>query len=106
MECLQLLHCCSFGSEHQPKGCGFEPLPVHISLWPRILQTGLHIINHVIHVVGGSSMIGFALIIAESEQDMLEIKSWALGWHTSTLTTELQEVRKQFVREILGPSNY
>ena len=49
---------------------------------------------HVVHenVVGGNSMIGFPLGIAVSERDMLEIEPGPLGWHTSALTNELQEV--------------
>ena len=37
-------------------------------------------------------MIGFPLVIADSEPDMPKIEPGPLGWHTSTLTTELQEV--------------
>ena len=52
-------------------------------------------INHVVHknVVGGSSMIWFPLVIAVSERHMPGIKPGSLGWHTSTLTNEQQEVR-------------
>ena len=44
------------------------------------------------NMVDGSSMIGFPLVIADSEQDMPGIKPGPLGWHTRALTTELQEV--------------
>ena len=44
-------------------------------------------------MVDGSSMIGFPLVIAGSERDMPGIEPGPLGWQTSTLTTELQEVR-------------
>ena len=51
--------------------------------------------KHVVHenVVGGRSMIRFPLVIAVSKRDMPGIKPWPLGWHTSALTNELQEVR-------------
>ena len=53
--------------------------------------------DNVVHenVVGGSSMIGFPLVIAFSERDMPGIEPGPLGWHTSTLTNELQEVRQK-----------
>ena len=53
--------------------------------------------KHVVHknVVGGSSMIGFPLVIAVSERDMPGIEPGPLGWHTSALTNELQEVRQK-----------
>ena len=38
-------------------------------------------------------MIWFSLVIADYEQDMPGIKPGPLGWHTSALITELQEVR-------------
>ena len=44
-------------------------------------------------MVGGSSIIWvFPLVIADSEWDMQGIEPGPLGWHTSTLTTELQEL--------------
>ena len=48
--------------------------------------------KHVVHenVQDGSSMIGFPLIIADSERDMPGIKPEPLGWQTSALTTELR----------------
>ena len=46
------------------------------------------------NMVGGSSMIGFPLVIAVSERDMPGIEPGPLGWHTSALTNELQEVRQ------------
>ena len=53
--------------------------------------------KHVVHenVVGGSSMIGFRLVIAVSEWDMPGIEPRPLGWHTSALTNEgeLAEVK-------------
>ena len=51
--------------------------------------------KHVVHenVVGGSSMIRFPLVIAVSERDMPGIEPGPLGWHTSALTNELQDVR-------------
>ena len=51
------------------------------------------------NVVDGSSMVGFPLVKADSEQDMPGIEHWPLGWHSTALTTELQEVRK-FVNQI------
>ena len=39
--------------------------------------------------VGGSSMIGYPLVIADSKRDMPGIEHGLLGWHTSALTTEL-----------------
>ena len=54
--------------------------------------------NHnVVHEyeVDGSSMIGFPLVIADSEQDMPGIKPGPpplISQHTSALTTEIQEV--------------
>ena len=49
---------------------------------------------HLVHenVVGGNSMIRFRLVIAVSERDMPGIEPGPLGWHTSALTNELQEV--------------
>ena len=44
---------------------------------------------------GCSSVIGFPLVIADSERDMQGIEHEPLGWHTSTLTFVLQEVRWQ-----------
>ena len=54
--------------------------------------------KQVVHenVEDGSNMIGFPFVIADSEQDMPEIKSKPIGWHTSALTSELQEVREMF----------
>ena len=51
---------------------------------------------HVVHKngVGDSSMVWFRLVIHVSERDMPEIEPGPLGWHTSTLTNELQEVRQ------------
>ena len=37
--------------------------------------------------------ISFPLVIADSEQDITGIEPEPLGWHTSTLTNELHEVR-------------
>ena len=37
-------------------------------------------------------MIWFPLVIAVSEQDMSGIKPGPLGWYTSNVTNELQEV--------------
>ena len=37
-------------------------------------------------------MIGFPLVISVSERDMPGIEPGPLGWHTSALTNELQEV--------------
>ena len=42
-------------------------------------------------MLGGSSMIGFPLVIAVSERDMPGIEPGVLGWHTSVLTNELLE---------------
>ena len=36
-------------------------------------------------------MIGLPLVIADSERDMPGIELGPLGWHASTLTTDLQE---------------
>ena len=43
---------------------------------------------HVVQakVVGGSSLIGFPLVIADSEQIILGMEYGPLGWHTSALT--------------------
>ena len=51
--------------------------------------------KHVVHenVVGGSTMIWFPLLIAVSKGDMQGIEPGPLGWHTSDLANELQEVR-------------
>ena len=51
--------------------------------------------KHVVHknVVGGSSLIRFPLVKAVSERDMPGIEPGPLGWQTSTLTNELQEIR-------------
>ena len=38
-------------------------------------------------------MIEFPLVIAVSERDMPGVEPGPLGWHTSTLTNELQDVR-------------
>ena len=45
-------------------------------------------------MVGGSSVIGFPLVIAVYEWDMQRIKPGPQGWHTSALTNELIEMRK------------
>ena len=52
--------------------------------------------KHVVHenVVSGSSMIGFPLVIAVSDQDMPGMEPGPPGWHTSALTNELQEIRQ------------
>ena len=39
-------------------------------------------------------MLAFPVVTADSEQDMPGIEPGPLGWHTSTLTTELQQVRQ------------
>ena len=44
------------------------------------------------NVVGGTSIIGFPLVIAVSEQDIPGIEPGKLRWQTSALTNELQEV--------------
>ena len=51
--------------------------------------------KYVVHknVVGGSSMIKFPLVIAVSERDMNQTRA-SIGWHTSALINELQEVTK------------
>ena len=38
--------------------------------------------------------LGFPLVIAVFERDMPGIEPGSLGWHTSALTTGLQEVRQ------------
>ena len=43
-------------------------------------------------MLDGSSMIGFPLVIADSERDMPGIEPGQLGWYISALTTGLQEV--------------
>ena len=50
---------------------------------------------HVVHknVLVGRSMIGFPLVIADSERDMPGIEPGPLGWYASALTTGIQEVR-------------
>jgi hypothetical protein len=62
--------------------------------------------KHVFHknLVVGSSIIGFPLLRAVSEQDMPGIKPGLLGWHTSTLTNELQEERKDKTLKSCGNS--
>ena len=49
--------------------------------------------KHVVHknVVGGSSMIGLPLVIADSIRDMPGITPGPLGWYFSALTTELHK---------------
>ena len=47
-------------------------------------------------------MVGFPLVIAVSERDMPGIEPGPLGWHTSALTNELQEVRQYVGPEIPG----
>ena len=51
---------------------------------------------YVVHsnMVDCISMIEFTLEIADSERNMPGLKPEPLGWHTSALTTELQEVMK------------
>ena len=44
-------------------------------------------------MVDGSIMIGFPLVIADSEQDMPGIEPGPLGWHTSALNIKLQDIR-------------
>ena len=44
-------------------------------------------------MVDGSKMIGFPLVITDSENDTPGIEPGLLGWHTSGLTTERHEVR-------------
>ena len=39
-----------------------------------------------------AALVGFTLVIAVSERDMTGIEPVPLGWHTSALTNELQEV--------------
>jgi hypothetical protein len=51
-------------------------------------------------MVGGSSIIGFPLVIADSERDMPVIKPGPLGYYTSALTNKLQEVRQYVGLEI------
>jgi hypothetical protein len=50
-------------------------------------------VKHVVHenVVGGISLIGFPLVAAIPERDMLGIKPGPLGWHTSTLTNDIRK---------------
>ena len=41
-------------------------------------------------------MIVFSLVIADYEEDMKGIiEPWTIGWHTSALTTDLQEAEYQ-----------
>jgi hypothetical protein len=51
-------------------------------------------------VVDGSSMIGFLLVIADTEQDMPGIEPGPLGWYTSALTTGLQEVAWKILNSV------
>ena len=53
-------------------------------------------------MVGGSSMVRFPLVIAVSERDMSGIEPGPLGWHTSALTNELQEVRLKIILWMSG----
>ena len=52
--------------------------------------------KHAVHenMVGGSNMVGFPLVIAVSEWDIIGIKPGTQGWPTSALTNELQDVRQ------------
>ena len=50
-----------------------------------ILFTFKHVVQE--NVVGGSSVIGLTLVVADSKQDMPGIKPGPPGWHTSALTT-------------------
>ena len=57
--------------------------------WSLFCFTFKHVVQG--NVVGGSSVIGLTLVIADSKQDMPGIKPGPPGWHTSALTNELQE---------------
>ena len=41
-----------------------------------------------------AALIGLSLVIADSDRDMPGIEPVSLGWHTSALTNELEEVRQ------------
>ena len=73
-------------------------------------MSGFLFVLHVVHrtVVDGRSMIGFPLVITDSERDMPGIKPGPLGWQTSALTNELQEVMSFWGCSVpvLGPFNH
>ena len=56
--------------------------------WKMASNVGPHDM-HVVHknMVDGCSMVGFPLVIVDSELDIPGTKPGPLGWHTSTLTT-------------------
>jgi hypothetical protein len=58
------------------------------------------------NVVGGSSMIGFPLVIAVPEQNLPGFEPGPLGLHTSVLTNELGEGRQsKILNTFLGSCN-
>ena len=57
------------------------------------------------NVVTDSSMIGFPLVIVDSERDMPGFELGLLCWQTSALTTELQEVIQFITFYITFPNN-
>ena len=67
------------------------PLNLYLCAFVLLLIYNKHVVHE--NAVDGSSMIGFPLVIAVSERDMPGIEPGPLGWHTSALTNELQEVR-------------
>ena len=56
-------------------------------------MSNYHIVQE--SMVGDSSIIGFTLVISHSKRDMPGIEQGPLGEYTSTLITELQEVRRK-----------
>ena len=46
-------------------------------------------------MVVAAAWSGFPLVVAVSERDMAGIEPGPLGWHTSAITNELQEVRSK-----------
>ena len=57
-------------------------------------------------MVDGSIMVGFPIVIADSERDMTGIEPGPLGWHSSALTNELQELWQKLALKLWGVSNY
>ena len=70
----------------------FSHVPSFIFKAPKSLLFQADILRLTLHeiVVDDSSMIGFHLIIDESEQNMPGIHAGLLAWHTRALTNELQ----------------
>ena len=89
---LNLHFLASLGWEHWPAGRRFES---HNSYpWPWTLHFSSLIHKHVFDewmVMVGHSLMGFTLVISDLNWTA-RIEPGLLSWHTSSLTTELQEV--------------